>query len=64
MAELINLSCRMADTAGFLAFSGCESTPFPELLERLPARERRLFYTEIEVLSAEIAHKIGTVDPL
>jgi HD-like signal output (HDOD) protein len=62
MADLIKVSCRMADTAGFLAFPGCEATPFPDLLEELPARERRLFHTEIEPLAQEIARKIDAVE--
>jgi HD-like signal output (HDOD) protein len=62
MADLINVSCRMADTAGFPAFPGCEATPFPDLLEELPARERRLFHTEIEPLTQEIARKIDAVE--
>jgi HD-like signal output (HDOD) protein len=62
MADLINVSCRMADTAGFPAFPGCEATPFPDLLEELPARERRLFHTEIEPLAQEITRKIDAVE--
>jgi len=62
MSELINLSCRMADTAGFPAFSGCEVTPYPELLEELPARERRQFQTELEDLTAEVARRIGAAE--
>lgn len=62
MADLINVSCRMADTAGFAAFPGCEVTPFPDLLNELPARERRLFHTEVEPLALEIARKIDSVE--
>jgi len=62
MAALINVSCRMADTAGFPAFPGCEVTPYPELLEELPERERRLFHTTIEPLAFEIGKKINAVE--
>jgi putative nucleotidyltransferase with HDIG domain len=62
MADLINISCRMADTAGFAAFPGCETTPFPELLEELPVRERGLFHQTIEPLAFEIARKIDAVE--
>lgn len=62
MADLINVSCRMADTAGCPAFPGCELTPFPDLLDELPARERRLFHSSVETLSAEIARKIDSVE--
>jgi len=62
MAELINVSCRMADAVGFAAFPGCEVTPFQELLEELPQRERRLFHTEIDSLALEIANRISAVE--
>ena len=62
MADLLNVSCRMADTAGFAAFPGCESTPFPDLLDELPARERRLFHATIETLTFEVAKKINAVE--
>jgi HD-like signal output (HDOD) protein len=62
MSELINLSCRMADTAGFAAFPGCSSTPFPALLDELPSRERRTFHTEVETLTFEVTKKIDAVE--
>jgi HD-like signal output (HDOD) protein len=62
MVDLINVSCRMADTVGCSAFPGCEVTPFPDLLDELPARERRLFHATAETLTAEIARKIDSVE--
>jgi HD-like signal output (HDOD) protein len=62
MEALINVSCRMADTAGFTAFPGCETTPFPDLLDELPTRERRLFHTTVETLASEIARKVHSVE--
>lgn len=62
MVDLIKVSCRMADAAGFPAFPGCEVTPFSELLEELPARERSLFHTAVESLSSEIAKKVHAVE--
>jgi HD-like signal output (HDOD) protein len=62
MPDLINVCCRMADTAGFPAFPGCETTPFPELLEELPTRERGLFHQSIEPLAFEITRKIEVVE--
>lgn len=62
MADLINVSCRMADTAGCPAFPGCEVTPYPNLLDELPARERRLFHSSIDTLTAEIVRKIDSVE--
>jgi hypothetical protein len=52
----------MADSAGFPAFAGCEATPYPELLDDLPARERRLFFSEHETLAAEIAKGIHAIE--
>jgi HD-like signal output (HDOD) protein len=62
MVDLIKVSCRMADAVGFTAFPGCAVTPFPELLDELPARERALFHTDLESLSVEIARKIDAVE--
>jgi HD-like signal output (HDOD) protein len=62
MADLINVSCRMADTAGCPAFPGCEITPYPDLLDELPARERRLFHSNVESLTDDIARKIDSVE--
>lgn len=62
MAELINVSCRMADAAGFSAFQGCEAAAYAELLEELPARERRLFHPDIEGLAASVAARIQAVE--
>ena len=62
MTELIGVSCRMADAAGFPAFQGCQVTPYPELLEELPARERRLFDPEIGSLASSVAARIQAVE--
>jgi putative nucleotidyltransferase with HDIG domain len=62
MVDVINVSCRMADTAGFPAFSGCEVTPFPDLLDELPARERALFHSTVETLTFDVTKKISAVE--
>jgi hypothetical protein len=62
MPELINLSCRMADTAGFPAFPGCEVTPYADLLDQLPPRERGLFNSDLQALTLVIANKIQAVE--
>lgn len=62
MAELIKVSCRMADAAGFPAFPGCEITPYAELLDELPVRERGLIYSDTETLAVAIARKIKSVE--
>ncbi|HEV2487634.1 MAG TPA: HDOD domain-containing protein [Terracidiphilus sp.] len=62
MTELVKVSCRMADAAGFPAFMGCEATPYAELLGELPARERRLFFPDLETLAAEVAKSIHAIE--
>ncbi len=62
VAGLINLSCRMADTAGFAAFRGCEITPYPDMLCELPDLERSHFYSELEGLVHELGMKIHALE--
>ena len=62
MAELIKVSCRMADAAGFPAFAGCEVTPYADLLSQIPERERKRISPDIEVLSTEIANGIHAIE--
>jgi len=62
MAELTRLSCRMADAAGFPAFPGCLVTPYQDLLEELPAHERRIFASGLEPLARDIEQKIDVME--
>jgi putative nucleotidyltransferase with HDIG domain len=62
MTDLINVSCRIADTAGFAVFQGCEITPYEVLLDELPSRERRMFCADIKTLALEVSTKINTVE--
>jgi putative nucleotidyltransferase with HDIG domain len=62
MTELVQVSCRMADAVGFSAFQGCETTPYEDLLDELPARERRSFCSSLETLTAEIAESIHAIE--
>ena len=64
MAELIKISCRLADTAGFCAFPGCTTTPFTDLCDELPPRERAAFNPDFEELSLEISKKISALESL
>ena len=64
LANLVHISCRMADAAGFSAFPGCESTPYEELLEELPKPERVRFYGDVKRLASEIGKEIGTLEPV
>jgi HD-like signal output (HDOD) protein len=62
--EIVSLSCRMADTAGFAAYSACHAPPFEDLLEELPSRERKLFHTDVESLSFEVSKRIAAVESI
>lgn len=64
MADLISISCRMADAAGYAAFPSCQSTAYTELVEELPARERKLFYPDIEGLSLDVSRKINAIESI
>jgi HD-like signal output (HDOD) protein len=62
MTDLVKVSCGMADAAGFPAFPGCEATPYAELLDEVPARERRLFYPDLKALTLEVANSIHAIE--
>lgn len=64
VTELVKVSCAMASTIGFAAFTGCETTPFGDLLEALPARERRLFQVDTEALKKEVTESIHAIEAL
>ncbi len=62
MQALINLSCRIADALGFAVFPGCETSAYGDLLDELPARERKAFCTDGDDLALEIAGKINAIE--
>jgi len=62
MPAMINLSCKIADTIGFAVFPGCETNAYPNLLEELPARERKGFRSDVEDLALDVASKINAVE--
>jgi putative nucleotidyltransferase with HDIG domain len=64
MPDLINVSCRMADSIGFAVFKGCEFTPFAHLLDELPDRERKTFCADVDVLTFEVSSKINAIECL
>lgn len=64
MSGLINVSCRMADSIGFAVFQGCELTPFADLLEELPERERKTFCGDVDALAFEVSSKINGIECL
>jgi HD-like signal output (HDOD) protein len=62
MSAMINLSCKIADSIGFAVFVGCETAAYEDLLEELPARERRVFRTNVADLALDVASKINAVE--
>ncbi len=62
LAELIKVSCKLADSAGYPAFAGCATVPFSDLLEELPARERRLFFPDLASLTAHLGEAIHSIE--
>ncbi len=62
LGDLIHVSCRMADTIGFAVFPGCEATPFADLLEELPPRERASFRADFERLSTSVGDRINALE--
>lgn len=62
LAELVKVSCKLADAAGFPAFAGSSVTPYMDLLDELPARERRLFHPVVESLASELETAIHAVE--
>jgi len=64
LRQIVGLSCRMADSAGFSAYAACHAAPFADLLEELPHRERKLFHTEMETLSFEVSKRIAALESI
>ncbi len=62
VAELVKVSCAMAGAVGFAAFPGCETASFADLLDRLPARERRLFKSDAGALRQQIDESIHAIE--
>ncbi len=60
--ELVKVSCAMAGAVGFAAFPGCETTPYPDLLEQLPASERRPSLADAEILTREVTESIHAIE--
>jgi len=52
----------MASTIGFAAFPGCVTKSFDKLLDALPARERRLFLVDAEMLKKDVAEGIHAIE--
>lgn len=62
--RLIHMSCRMADIAGFPAFSGCTSPPFEEVLATLTRQQQAHFYPDRSALASDIGSRIAAYEAL
>jgi HD-like signal output (HDOD) protein len=60
--ELVKVSCAMASSIGYAAFQGCEAPAYDDLLEQLPARERRLFRSDAKTLKGEVEETIHAIE--
>lgn len=58
LTDLVSMSCRMADSAGFAAFPGCEVTPYADLINELPNTAMGEFFPDVESLASEIQGNI------
>jgi hypothetical protein len=54
----------MADSVGFAVFQGCELTPYAQLLDELPDRERKTFCADVAALAFEVSSKINAIECL
>jgi len=62
VAELVKVSCALASTVGFASFPGCETAAYADLLDQLPARERRLFQVDAATLHQQIDENIQAIE--
>jgi putative nucleotidyltransferase with HDIG domain len=62
LSELVKVGCAMCSSIGFAAFPGCASRPYAELLDELPARERRLFPADFESLQHDVDEAIHAIE--
>jgi HD-like signal output (HDOD) protein len=62
LAELIKMSCRLADAAGMKAFPGCSIGAYAELLLDLPEACREHFPAEIELHRDKVNSKLEALE--
>jgi putative nucleotidyltransferase with HDIG domain len=62
ITELVKISCSLASTIGFPAFHNCETAAYADLLDELPARERRLIQADAETLNREVNEAIHAIE--
>jgi putative nucleotidyltransferase with HDIG domain len=64
MAELIKVSCKLADATGFAAFPACQATSLSDLMDELPRRERKHFEPQIETLADTLETRIQALEAI
>ncbi len=62
VTELVKVSCAMASSIGYPTFPGCVPASYADLLEQLPARERRVFYSDAESLKTNVAESLHAIE--
>lgn len=62
LAELIKVSCAIADAAGYPSFTGCEAMPYEELRAGLPEQARSKIEEDVQQLSARVADAIKHIE--
>jgi putative nucleotidyltransferase with HDIG domain len=62
LAELVKVSCAIADAAGYPSFAGCEAMPFDQLRAGLPEQALGKIDADIGVLSAKISDAIKHIE--
>lgn len=60
--ELIKMSCRFSDAAGYSAFQHCPARDFDALIAQLPERERGEFHQSLASLKEELAASIQSLE--
>jgi len=62
LSRAIELSCRMADAAGYASFPGCECSPYEDLLAEAPEAVRGCMNPDAAALARELGEAIHHVE--
>jgi HD-like signal output (HDOD) protein len=62
LPDLIGVSCRLADTAGFAVCPGDDVTPYEELMAAIPVRLRSLFHADVKRLTFDIRTRMACIE--
>jgi HD-like signal output (HDOD) protein len=61
IGELVKIACRLADTTGFPAFPGCETTAYDDLICLMPGRERRNLPVTCDELRSDVSTRMSEI---